>query len=145
MELEIEFFPTAKFRNVNTPFWTDSTYCQEIMDEVALTRNALRKVDIGYCGNFGHNFGRIQQIDFMRIVDTFYTAFCLVTQTVVHTLPDFQGFKHCIRYLDSHYLSPNLPGFQYLKSCIQYQDSHALKLIFYPSNSYYGSNSIILK
>ena len=57
----------------------------------------------------------------MRIIEIFYTAFRLGTQTVAPTLTDFQGLKLRIQYLDSH---PNKP-------------------IFIPYNSYDGSNVII--
>ena len=58
----------------------------------------------------------------MRIIGICYTYFHTETQTVAPTLPVFQGLKHCIKFLASH---PH-------------------KNIFYPSNSYYGSNAIRL-
>ena len=58
----------------------------------------------------------------MIIIDLCYTTCCLANQTVSTTLPGFQGIKHCVQYLDSH---PHKP-------------------IFYPSNSYDGSNVIRL-
>ena len=51
-----------------------------------------------------------------------YATCCLPTQTV----------------------APNLTVFQCIKRSIQYLDSHPQKLIFYPSNSYDGSNVIRL-
>ena len=39
---------------------------------------------------------------------------------------------------------PTLPNFQGIKFYMQYMDSHPLKPILYPSNSYYGSNVIRL-
>ena len=75
-----------------------------------------------YHGKFGHTLGRIQHIALMSIIDLCYTTHCLATQTVAPTLPDFQGIKCCVKYLASH---PH-------------------KTIFYPSNSYDGSNFIRL-
>ena len=48
---------------------------------------------------------------------------CQEIQTVTSTLPDFQGIKLCVKYLDSH----------------------LHKTIFYCYNSYYVSNAIRLK
>ena len=55
-------------------------------------------------------------------IDLCYETFHIATQTVASTLPGFQGINRCIQYLASH---PH-------------------KLIFYPPNSYDGSNVIIL-
>ena len=41
-------------------------------------------------------------------------------------------------------MAPTLPDFQGLKHCIQYLASHTHKPIFYPTNSYDGSNVIRL-
>ena len=41
-------------------------------------------------------------------------------------------------------MAPTLPVFQGMKCYIQYIDRHPYKPFFYPSNSYYGSNLIIL-
>ena len=41
-------------------------------------------------------------------------------------------------------MEPNLPGFQGIKCCVQYLAIHPHKPIFYPSNSYDGSNFIRL-
>ena len=49
-----------------------------------------------------------------------YETCSIETQTVAPTLPCFQGFKHCVKYMASH---PHKP-------------------IFYPSGYYDGSNSI---
>ena len=73
-----------------------------------------------YHGKFGHNIGRIQHISIMIRSDICYTACCLGTQTVAPTLPCFQG----------------------LKRCFQYTASRPHNLIFYPYNSYDGSNVI---
>ena len=54
----------------------------------------------------------------MSRIDLCYTTCHLATQTVSPTLPGFQGIKRCAQYLASH---PHKP-------------------IFYPSNSYDGSN-----
>ena len=75
-----------------------------------------------YHGKIGHNLGQIQHICPMSIIYSYYTYLSLATKTVVPTLPGFQGSK----------------------CCIQYMVSHPDKLIFYPSNSYYVSNFIIL-
>ena len=75
-----------------------------------------------YHGKFGHTLGRIQHIALMIIIDLCYSTCCLATQTVVPTLPGFQGIKLCVQYLAIH---PH-------------------KSIFYPSNSYDGSNVIRL-
>ena len=92
------------------------------MSVLILTGNALHKAEMEYNGKFGHNLGRIKQISLMIIVDICYTTCHLETQNVAHNLPGFQDIKWCIKYLDSH---PHKP-------------------IFYPSNSYDGSNVIRL-
>ena len=43
-ELVNEQFPTGKFRKVDTPFWTDSTYEKEIMAELPLIENPPCKI-----------------------------------------------------------------------------------------------------
>ena len=58
----------------------------------------------------------------MSRIDIFYATCWLLTQNV----------------------SPTIPGFQVIKRCVQCLGSHPHKPIFYPSNSYYGSNVIIL-
>ena len=58
----------------------------------------------------------------MSRIDICCTAFRIVTQTVAPILPDFQGIRQCVQYLDSR---PH-------------------KFIFYPYNYYDGSNFIIL-
>ena len=55
----------------------------------------------------------------MRRIDLFYATFHLDTQTEAPTLPGFQGIKRCVQYLASQQHKP----------------------IFYPYNSYYGSNA----
>ena len=64
----------------------------------------------------------MQRIAIMSIIDIFYTAFHLATQTVL----------------------PTLPGFLFIKRCVQYLAGHPHKPILYPSNSYYGPNAIII-
>ena len=76
-----------------------------------------------YHGKFGHTLGRIQHIDIMSRTDLLYETCRLATQTVATTLPGFQGIKRCVKYLASQ---PHKP-------------------IFYPSNSYDGSNLISIK
>ena len=92
------------------------------MATLTLTGHALKKVEMEYHGKFGHTLGRIQHIDLMSRIDLFYATCRLATQTVAPTLPGFQGIKQCVQYLYSH---PHKP-------------------IFYPSNSYDGSNFIRL-
>ena len=75
-----------------------------------------------YHGKFGHTLGRIQQIDIMSRIDLCYATCSLATQTVAPTLSGLQGIKRCVQYLASH---PH-------------------KTIFYPYNSYDGSNVIRL-
>ena len=75
-----------------------------------------------YHGKFGHKLGSIQHIALMSRIDLWYATCCLYTQTVAPTLPGFQGIKQCVQYLASH---PHKP-------------------IFYPYNSYDGSNFIRL-
>ena len=75
-----------------------------------------------YHANFGHTLGSIQHIDLMSRIDICYTSCRLVTQTV----------------------APTPPGFQAIKRLIQYLDSHLHKPIFYPYNSYDGSDIIRL-
>ena len=69
MELVNEWFPTGKFRNVDTPFWTDSSYEKELLAALPLSGHALHKEEMEYHGKFGHTLGRIQQIAIMSIID----------------------------------------------------------------------------
>ena len=73
-----------------------------------------------YHGKFGHTLGRIQHIALMIRIDILNSTCHLANQTVAPTLPGFQGIKRCVQYLTSH----------------------PQKCIFYPSNSYEGSNFI---
>ena len=73
-----------------------------------------------YHGKFGHTLVRIQNIAIMSRIDL-----CCATCRI-----------------DTQTLSPTLPGFQGIKRCVQYLSSHVHKPIFYPSNSYDGSNFI---
>ena len=43
MELVNEWFPTGKFRNVDTPFWTDSLHENELLAALPLTGHSLHK------------------------------------------------------------------------------------------------------
>ena len=65
MELVNEWFPTGKFRNVDTTFWTDSSYEKEILAALPLRGHALHKAEMEYHGKFGHKLGRIQHISLM--------------------------------------------------------------------------------
>ena len=82
----------------------------------------FKKAEIEYHGKFGHILGRIQHIALMSRIDLCCATCRLATQTVALTLPGLQGIKRCVQYLDSHQHKP----------------------IFYPSNSYDGSNVIRL-
>ena len=90
------------------------------MAALPLTGHALHKTEMEYHGKFGHTLGGIQYISLMIRIELFNATCHLATQTVAPTLPVFQGIKRCVQYLDSH---PHKP-------------------IFYPSNSYGGSNLI---
>ena len=122
MELVNEWSPTGKFRNVDTPFWTESNNEKELVVALPLTGNVRHKSETKYHGKFGHTIGRIQHISLMITIKTFYTACRIATKTV----------------------APTIPGFQYLKCCIKYLASHPHKPIFYLYNSYDDSNVIIL-
>ena len=81
----------------------------------------MQKID--YHGKFGHILERLQEISIMSRIGICYTACHLESQTLPSILPVLQGIKRCIPYLDSH---PHKP-------------------IFYPYNSYDGSNVISFK
>ena len=122
MELVNEWFPTGKFKNVDTPFWTEPSYEKELLADLPLTRYSLKKEEIEYHGKFGHTLRRIQHIALMSRIDLCYETCRLANQNV----------------------APSLPGFQGIKRCVQYMASHPHKTICYPSNSYDGSNVIRL-
>ena len=92
------------------------------MTALPLTGHALHKAEMEYHGKFVHTLGWIQHIALMRIIYICYTNCCLDAQPV----------------------APNIPGLQDLKRCIKYLASNPHKLIFYPYNSYDGSNFIRL-
>ena len=69
MELVNEWFPTGKFRNVDTPFRKDSSYEKELLAALPLPGHALHKEEMEYHGKFGHKIGRIQHIDLMSRTD----------------------------------------------------------------------------
>ena len=60
MELVNKWFPTGKFRNVDTTFWTDSLYEKELLAVIPLTGHALHKTEMEYYGKFGHALRRIK-------------------------------------------------------------------------------------
>ena len=122
MELVNEWFQTGKFRNVDTPFWSYSSFEKELLDALPLTGNDLHNLEMEYHEKFGHTLGRIQHIAIMSIIDLCY-ATC---------------------HLEIKNMSPTLPGLQGIKRCVQYLASNPHKPIFYPSNSYDGSNVIRL-
>ena len=90
------------------------------MSTLPFTKTTVNKALIEYHGKFEHTIGQIQNIANMSRIVIFYTTCFLVTQTMVPTIPGFQGFKHCIQYLASHCHKP----------------------IFNPYNSFDGSNII---
>ena len=52
MELVNEWLPTGKFIKVDTPFRKDYILKKELMDELPLTGNALRKAEMRNHGKF---------------------------------------------------------------------------------------------
>ena len=122
MELINEWSPTGKFREVDKTFRTESAYEKKLMSALTLIGHALHKSEMEYNGKFGHTLGRIQNISLMSIIELCYATCCLANQNV----------------------APTHPGFQVIKRCVQYLASHPHKHIFYPYNSYDGSNIIRL-
>ena len=122
VELVNEWFPTGKFRNVDTPFWTDSLHENELLAVLPLTGHSLHKAEMEYRGKFGHTLGRVQHIAPIIRIELCYATCRISTQTVALTLPGFQGIKRYVQYMASH---PHKP-------------------IFYPPNYYDGSNFIRL-
>ena len=92
------------------------------MAALPLTENSLHRVEMEYHGKFGHTIGWIQTISPMSRTDICYTEYNLENQTMASTIPGFQGITSRIKYLSSH----------------------LHKVIFYPFNSYDGSNVIRL-
>ena len=78
------------------------------MSIVPLAGNEPNKEYILNHVKFWHALDRIQHIDIMSRIEFFYTSCQLGTQTVVPTLPSFQGIKICIKYLDTHPHKPIL-------------------------------------
>ena len=118
MELVNEWFLTGMFRNIDTPFCTESPYKKELLAALTLIGHALHKSEMEFHGNFGHTLGSIQHFSLMSRIYLCNATFHLANKTV----------------------SPTLPGFQGIKLCVQYLASHPHKPIFCPSNSYDGSN-----
>ena len=54
------------------------------------------------------------------------------------------GLCYATCRLATQNVEPNLPVFQGIKRCVQYMASHPHKTIFYPSNTYDGSNFLRL-
>ena len=50
MELVNEWFSNGNFRNIDTPFRTESTHETELMAALSLTVNALNKSEMKYHG-----------------------------------------------------------------------------------------------
>ena len=71
MELVNEWLPNGKFRKVDAPFNTDSTYEKELIYALPLTGNALHKAEIEYHGKFGPALGRVHHIFIMIRIDIF--------------------------------------------------------------------------
>ena len=46
MELVNKWFPTGKFRNIDTPFRTDSSYEKELLAAIPLTGHDLQKSEM---------------------------------------------------------------------------------------------------
>ena len=93
MEIVNKFFPTRKFRKVDTTFWTESAYKKEIMDSLPSTGNFLRKAEMEYPGKFGNILGCMQHIFIMSIIEICCTSLILVTTNVAPNIPCFQGIK----------------------------------------------------
>ena len=92
------------------------------MAALILTRHALHRVEMYYKKQFGRTIRRVQHIFLMSRNEIGYTTCHLKTQTV----------------------APTLTGFQDIKCCVRYMASHPPKPIFFPSDSYDGSNVVIL-
>ena len=71
---------------------------------------------------FVHTLGRIPQISLMSRVDICYATSRLATQTVAPNLPDFQGIKTCVQYLDIHPHKPICYSSNY------YDESNVIRL-----------------
>ena len=108
MELVNEWSPTRKFREVDTTFSTEYTHEKELMVALPLTGNSPHKVEMEYHGKIGHALGRIQRTDLMSRIHIFCANCRLATQTLAPNLPNLQGIKRCVQYLDSH---PHKPIF----------------------------------
>ena len=67
-----------------------------------LTINDFHKAEMEYHGKFGNTIVQIQNIALMSIIDIYYTACSLETQTMAPTFTGFQGIKLCIKYMSSH-------------------------------------------
>ena len=92
------------------------------MADLPLTGHDLHNAKLEYHGKFGHTLGRIQHIYLMSRIDICYTTCHLKTQTVLPTLPGFQGIKRCVKYLYSH---PRKPIFYHLNS---YESSNVTRV-----------------
>ena len=92
------------------------------MAALILSVNVLHKAEMENRGRIGHIIGGKQYIALISRIDICYATCHILTQNLAPTLPGFQGIKRCVQYLDSHKHKP----------------------IFYPSNSYDGSNVIRL-
>ena len=62
---------TGKFRNIDTPFRTDSSQENELLSAIPLTGHALHKSEMEYHGTFGHTLGRIQHTALMSRTNIF--------------------------------------------------------------------------
>ena len=82
MGLVNEWFPTGKFRNIDTPFRADSSYEKELFSALPLIGHTLHKAEMEYHGKVGHTLGRIQHIALMSRIDLCYATCRIAIQTV---------------------------------------------------------------
>ena len=80
--------------------------------------------EMEYNGKFGHSLGRIQRIALMSRIEICYASCRMATQTVVPTLPGFQGIKRCVQYLASQ---PHKPIFYH---STYYDRSNVIRIIW---------------
>ena len=52
MEIVNEWFPTGNFRNIDTPFWVESTYEKKLIPAVIFTGNVPQKEEMEYHDEF---------------------------------------------------------------------------------------------
>ena len=84
---------------MDTPFRTYSAYEKELLVDVPLNGEALKKAVVKHHGNFGHTLGRIRHITVMIRIKICFIEYFLGTLIVAPILPVFQGLKSCIHFL----------------------------------------------